>query len=185
MMPTPVTRPRLTDRIQREWYVTKVDILAQDVPGGYRKAMRRELRADLTAAAADVGMTQAVADLGPAAVLAHQLKGAEGRKLPHWWTGVITFAIVLYSWIGMLLASANALLVAAEQLADGRTVTVHTDWLGSTVSITHGAAELSAAVEFSIVTVAVLVGVPLLAARAWRYRPAWLVRRLAAGRGTA
>ena len=38
-------------------------------------------------------------------------------------------------------------------------------------------AELSTAVEFSIVTVAVVVVIPHVAARAWRYRPAWLLRR--------
>ena len=48
----------------------KVDYHAQDVPGGYRKGLRRELRSDLTAAAADLGMSQAVEDLGPASALA-------------------------------------------------------------------------------------------------------------------
>lgn len=94
----PSTRLRLVDRLSREWYVLKVDFLAQDVPSGYRKSRRRELRSDLTAAAADVGMSQAVRDLGPASVLAQQLKLAEGRKLPHVWTGVITFTIILYAW---------------------------------------------------------------------------------------
>ena len=50
-LPT-ATRLRITDRIRREWYVFKVDFHAQDVPGGYRKGRRRELRSDLTSAAA-------------------------------------------------------------------------------------------------------------------------------------
>ena len=86
MNPSPTAPPRLVDRLSREWYVWKVEFLAQDVPSGYRKERRRELRSDLTAAAADVGMSRAVRDLGPASVLAHQLKLAEGRKLPHVWT---------------------------------------------------------------------------------------------------
>ena len=105
MSSSPTARLRLTARLRRNWYVTKIDFLAQDVPGGYRRAMRRELRSDLAAAAADVGMSQAVRDLGPASVLAHQLKLAEGRKLPHLWTGVITFAIILYAWAGMIMAT--------------------------------------------------------------------------------
>jgi hypothetical protein len=181
MTPSPATRLRLTDQARREWYITKVDFLAQDVPGGYRKGMRRELRSDLGAAAADVGMSQAVRNLGPAAVLAQQLKLAEGRKLPHPWTGVITFVILFYSWIGMLMATVNALTAAAAQLATDRTVTVHAAWLGSTVSVTHGE-QLSGGVEFSVVTVAVMVIVPLIAARAWRYSPVWLQRRLATNR---
>jgi len=55
MNPSPTTRLRLVDRLSREWYVLKVDFLAQDVPSGYRKERRRELRSDLGAAAADVG----------------------------------------------------------------------------------------------------------------------------------
>jgi hypothetical protein len=172
-------RLSLTDRLQREWYVTKVDFLAQDVPSGERKARRRELRSDLAAAAADVGMSRAIQDLGPASVLAHELKLAEGRKLPHVWTGVITFGILLYAWAGMLAAVTYALMEAAEQLALGRTVTIHATWLGATATITHGQRVLSAQWTFSILLPLVLIAVSLAAARAWRYRPAWLQRRLA------
>ena len=76
----PTTRLRLADRLSREWYVFKVEFLAQDVPSGHRKERRRELRSDLSAAAADVGMTQAVGDLGPASVLAHQLNWPKGES---------------------------------------------------------------------------------------------------------
>jgi len=179
MSSSPTARLRLTDRLRRNWYVTKIDFLAQDVPGGYRRAMRRELQSDLAAAAADVGMSQAVRDLGPASVLAHQLKLAEGRKLPHVWTGVITFAIILYAWAGMIMATARALIEAAIQLGGDRTVTVHASWLGTNVAITNGPHLLSAHWQPSGLILAVVVVVPLLAARTWRYRPAWLQRRLA------
>lgn len=170
---------RLMDRVRRDWYVFKVDFHAQDVPGGYRKAMRRELRSDLTAAATDVGMSEALEDVGPASVLAHQYKLAEGRRLPHVWTGVIAFAIILYAWAGMVVAALNSLTDAATQLGGKGTVTVHTLWLGTTVSVTHGQRLLSGWVEFSWPTLVVLIVVPLIAARAWRYRPVWLQRRLA------
>jgi len=184
MNPSPAaTRLSLIDQIRREWYVSKVDFLAQDVPGGYRKGMRRELRADLAAAAAQIGMSQAVEDLGPAAALAQEYKRAEGRVLPHWWTGVIVFAIVFYFWVGTLLSMAYGMSEAAQQLAGDRTVTVEAQWLGSTVSITEGADLSSAGVEFSFSTIVVMVILPLVAARAWRYRPAWLQRRLAAQSG--
>ena len=181
MNPSPATRLRLFDRARREWFITKVDFLAQDVPGGYRKGMRRELRSDLTAAAGDVGMARAVRDLGSAAALAQGLKLAEGRRLWHPWTGVITFTVVLYAWVGMLLATMNALIAAARQLGDGGTVTVHASWLGSTVTVTEGQL-ISGSVETSVLALAVMVIVPLIAARAWRYRPAWLQQRLAASR---
>jgi hypothetical protein len=177
MNTSPTARLRVTDRLQRDWYVFKVDLLAQDVPSGYRKSRRRELRSDLTAAAADVGMSQAVRDLGPASVLAHQLKLAEGRKLPHVWTGVITFTIILYAWAGMMMATTYALIEAATQLGGDRVVTVHASWLGTTASITNGPHHLSGQWEGSGLTLAVFVAVALLAARAWRYRPAWLQRR--------
>jgi hypothetical protein len=178
MNPSPTVRLRLVDRLSCEWYVLKVDFLAQDVPGGYRKERRHELRSDLTAAAADVGMTQAVRDLGPASVLAHQLKLAEGRKLPHVWTGMITFTIVLYAWAGMMMATTSALIEAATQLGGGRIVAVHASWLGTTATITNGPHQLSGQWEGSGLTLAVLIAVSLLAARAWRYRPAWLQQRL-------
>jgi len=185
MTPSPTARLRVTDRLQRDWYVFKVDFLAQDVPSGYRKSRRRELRSDLTAAAADVGMSQAVRDLGPAPVLAHQLKQAEGRKLPHVWTGVITFTIVLYAWAAMIMATTDALIEAATQLGGDRVVTVHASWLGTNVAITNGPHLLSGHWEPSGLTLAVFVVAPLLAARTWRYRPAWLQRRQASRTLTA
>jgi hypothetical protein len=185
MSSQPIARLTLTDRLRREWYVTKVDFLAQDVPSGHRKERRRELRSDLTSAAADVGMTQAVSDLGPASVMAHQLKLAEGRKLPHWWTGVITWVIILYAWIGMIMATAFSLVQAAEQLHGDRTVTVHATWLGTTVTVTHGERVLSAAIGGAGLTLVVIILISLAAARAWRYRPAWLQRRLASRAASA
>jgi hypothetical protein len=178
MNPSPTARLRPADRLRRDWYISKVDFLAQDVPSGYRKARRRELRSDLAAAAADVGMAQAVHDLGPASVLAHQLKLAEGRKLPHIWTGVIAFTVVSYAWAGMMMATTYALLEAARQLGGDRVVTVHASWLGTKVVVSSGPHLLSGQLDPSGPTLAVLIVVSLLAARAWRYRPAWLQRRL-------
>jgi len=185
MNPSPTAHLRLTDRLSREWYVSKVDFLAQDVPSGYRKERRRELRSDLTAAAGDVGMTQAVRDLGPASVLAHQLKLAEGRKLPHVWTGFITFTVILYAWAGMMMATSYALIEAARQLGGARVVTVHASWLGTNVVVTNGPHHLSGQWQGSGLTLAVLIVVPLLAARTWRYRRAWLQRRRASRTVTA
>jgi len=124
-------------------------------------------------------MSQAVRDLGPASVLAHQLKLAEGRKLPHVWTGIITFTIILYAWAGMMMATSYALIEAATQLGGDRVVTVHASWVGTNVVVTNGPHHLSGQWEVSGLTLAVLIVVPLLAARAWRYRPAWLRQRLA------
>ena len=183
MNSSPTSRLRLIDRLQRDWYVFKVDFLAQDVPSGYRKGRRRELRSDLTAAAADVGMSQAVRDLGPASVLAHQLKLAEGRKLPHVWTGVITFTIILFAWARMIMATMYALIEAAIQLGGDRVVTVHASWLGTNVAVTNGPHLLSGQVVPSGFTLAVRR--TLLTPRVWRYRPAWLQRRLASRTFTA
>jgi hypothetical protein len=62
MSPSPTARFRLADRLSRQWYVFKVEFLAQDVPSGYRKERCRELHSDLTAATADVGMTVRIAN---------------------------------------------------------------------------------------------------------------------------
>ena len=185
MKPSPTAHLRPADRLRRDWYVSKVDFLAQDVPSGYRKARRRELRSDLVAAAADVGMAQAVHDLGPASALAHQLKLAEGRKLPHIWTGVFASTVVFYAWAGMIMATTYGLIEATDQLGGSRAVTVHASWLGTTTTITNGPHVLSGQLDPSSLTIAVVVVVFLLAARAWRYRPAWLQQRLAARTASA
>ena len=184
MNSSPTARLRVADALRREWYLLKVEFLTQDVPGGYRRAIRRELRSNLTAAAADVAMSQAVRDLGPAPVLADQLKLAEGRKLPHVWTGMITFTIIVCAWAGMTMATTYALIGAASQLGGDRTVTVHASWLGTNVAVRNGPYLLSAQGELSGLTLTVLVVVPLLAARTWRYRPVWLQRRGAGASST-
>ena len=182
MNPPPDSPRKPADQLRRDWYVIKVDLLAQDVPSGHRKAIRRELKSGLTAAAAEVGMSQAVRDLGPASALAHQFRAAEGRKLPHWWTGAITFIVLVYGWAGMWLATMSALIEASTQLVGDKTVTMHAVWLGTTVTVTHGGGvllpvHLSGQVTPSGFTIAVLFVVPLVTARSWRYRPAWLQRR--------
>lgn len=72
-----------------------------------------------------------------------------------------------------------ALIEAAIQLGGDRVVTVHASWLGTKVVVTNGPHLLSGQVVPSGFTLAVVLAVPLLTARAWRYRPAWLQRRLA------
>jgi len=59
---------------------------------------------------------RAVRDLGPAAVQAHQLKLAEGRKLPHVRTAMTTLTLILYAWTAMIVATMNALIEAARKL---------------------------------------------------------------------
>jgi hypothetical protein len=43
MNPSPTAHLRLIDRLSREWYVFKVEFLAQDIPSGYRKERRHNL----------------------------------------------------------------------------------------------------------------------------------------------
>jgi hypothetical protein len=85
--------------------------------------------------------------------------------------------------LGMMIATVNALTATAKQLGTGRTVTVDAAWLWSTDSVTHGERPF-AGVEFSVVTALVIVVISLIAARAWRYRPVWLRRRLTASRAS-
>jgi hypothetical protein len=98
---------------------------------------------------------------------------------------VITFTVILYAWAGMMMATSYALIEAARQLGGDRVVMVHASWLGTNVVVTNGPHHLSGQCEVSGLTLAVLIVVPLLAARTWRYRPAWLQRRLASRTVTA
>ena len=165
------TRVPVTDLLRREAYLTRLSFFMDDLPRSRRRAIYRDLRADLTAAASDDGMTAAVRDLGPAAVLAHGYREAEGRPLPRWTLGSLVAGGVAALWILTTLAYAMGLLdaPASAGTSDDR-VTTTGSFLWNDITAHSSPAALwveSSGVGF-LVMLAVCGVVAFLVARGWR-----------------
>jgi hypothetical protein len=109
------------DRLRIWRAVWTLDALAADLPGKRRKAIRRDLRADLWASAEEVGAKEAVRRLGSLHRLAAEYVLAEyGEEKPHprylkgiFWAALVEAGlfIVLFARIGAFergLAAAGA-----------------------------------------------------------------------------
>lgn len=119
-MTTTRARTPMTDVLRREAYLARLSFFMDDLPRARRRSIYRDLRAEVTAAAHDDGMTAAVRDLGPAAVLAHGYREAEGRPLPRWTLGALVAGGVVVLWVFTTLTYAMGLLDASRAaVADG------------------------------------------------------------------
>jgi hypothetical protein len=182
-------RPSLVDRLRIERALWTLDTLLQDLPGRRRKAIRRELRADLWASAVETGGAEAIRQLGSLRRLAIEYLDAEygGGKRPRWVTGL--------AWgVGMEILFSTAIIARTTGFMDGLEAGRPGDgtysvrplggW-GPIFEVTYvdggqfGGFLLDLAPAlvpwFLVVSVAFLVG-----ARSWRALPAW--RRRTGGR---
>ncbi|NLE72056.1 MAG: hypothetical protein GX609_08195 [Actinomycetales bacterium] len=162
-----------TDALRREAYLARFAWHMQDYPQRDYRRIRDDLRREIDAAAADVGMRAALRDMGHPHALARGYHAELGRPVPRWATGAVAGAGVVV--VIVVLAAAYGLGVLDGLAgAGGGTVTLHP--FGTTTTYTATDAEVSAAAEITWGTLAVVGGVAavvlLLAARAWR-----LVRR--------
>jgi hypothetical protein len=176
-----IAMPGIADRIRLELLVQRLDYHLSDLPGARRRQIRREIRANTRAAAADVGARQALANLGHPRVLAAGYLAAEGRPLPQfrkgaWWAAA---ALALYIFAAMIFATGFVDGADAASDLDRR---LTTSFLGASVEATPG--EPSFAVTFNPTALIVPAVVFLLASRAWRALPP-VRRRLAARPGGA
>jgi hypothetical protein len=78
--------PGILDRARVELFIQRLDYHLSDLPRARRRLIRGELRANTHAAAAEVGVRQAVANLGRPSVLAAGYAAAEGGPLPRYRT---------------------------------------------------------------------------------------------------
>ncbi len=167
-------RPGLADRLRLDWYLIRLDWHLQDYPQKAARAIKREIKADLLTAAAETGMPAALAALGSPAVLAHGYLTELGRPRPRFTAGAIAAALVVGALWYMQIAYAIGALDTLEAVGGGAaTLTV----LGSAMTYTHTAAEISVEGAFSWQWLAVWIGAGVLAflpgSRIWRlWRPA-------------
>jgi hypothetical protein len=171
----------VADRLRLELLLQRLDYHLSDLPGARRRQVRREIRANALAAAADVGLRRAVANLGHPRVLAAGYLAAEGRPLPQFRKGAWWAAAALAAYVVAALIFTTGFLDGAEAASDlDRPLT--TSFLGAVVEANPGRPSL--AITFNAVALVVPVVVFLLASRAWRALPP-VRRRLAARAGTA
>ena len=159
------TSPR--DTLVRERYLLRFDWAMQDYPK--HKPIVRELRTELTATAAEVGMRQAVADLGHPRVLADAYLSELGRPVPRWTTGAVWGALAVGAVAYLAVAYGIGTLDTLGQLGGG---TLERVFLGATTTFTNDDDALSVASTLTwqvLVFYACVFTVPfLLGARAWR-----------------
>jgi hypothetical protein len=177
------------DRLRIERAVWTLDAHVQNLPGRSRKAIRREMRANLRAATAEVGSEQAIRRLGNLRRLAADYLDAEygDAPRPHWGKAVFWVLAVEAVILSLLLAGHSAFIAgieAANPRPDGRY-----DWdglsalgIGGTVNYEDG--------EFAGVSVRLtqwfllyLLAATILGGRLWRLPRAWWRSRVS-GRET-
>ena len=190
-MPNP-TIHNVIDRLRAERAVWTLDLLLQDLPGRARRAARRDTRANLLAATAEVGPGEALRRLGPLRRLAAGYLDAEYgdsrwdgdhgntvRARPRllkaiFWVFLAEFALLGLWWVGTEAFLAG--VTAADPHATG---TFH--WsgpgIGHDVDYANGtmdALRSSIDVRFML---AYLGTAFVLGGRLWRLLPPWTRRR--------
>lgn len=141
-MTTSTTTSRtLRDRLALVWYLTRFEWAMQDHPGREFRRIRRDLRASAAAAAREVGMAQALADLGHPYALADEYRATLGRRFPRWGTGAAVAAFAVGMLLYLFAAYSVGVIDGMTALGGGRAeLTV----LGGTWTYVATDAELSA-----------------------------------------
>jgi hypothetical protein len=168
------------DHLRIERVVWTVGILVLDLPGRSQRAVRRELRDNLRAAAAEAGATEAVRGLGSLRRLAAGYLDAEygeGGPRPRWLNGLAWAAIADLFVLGIMFVGWGAFIdgiVAASPHAGGTySWSVLGGWiLGGTVTMVDGRVR-SAATTLPMAILVWFAVAYVLGARLWRVLPPW------------
>jgi hypothetical protein len=176
-MPNTVT---LIDRLRIERVVWTIDFLVSDLPTRSQRAVRRELRDNLRAAAAEAGASEAVRRLGSLRRLAAGYLDAEygdDGPRPRWMGGMAWGIAVEVFVLGIAFAGYSAFMDGV--LAVNRHASGTYTWTGLGVWGPGGTATFvdgrlrSGSLVFSVVTLVYLAAGFVLGARLWRLRPPW------------
>jgi hypothetical protein len=167
------------DRLRIERAIWTLDAHVQNLPGRSRKAIRREIRANLRAATAEVGSAQAIRQLGNLRRLAADYLDAEygDGSRPHWGKAVFWVLAVEAVLLGLLLAGLSAFIAGVEAANPAPSGTYNWDGLsalgiGGTVSYEDGAfAGIS--LGFTQWFLCYLLAAVVLGGRLWRLPRAW------------
>lgn len=113
------TSATFTDRLRWDWFFIRFSWHMQDYPGREYRRIRRELRAEITAAAADVGMVAALRDLGHPRVLAERYKAELPTRLPRYATGAVAAGLTVGALMYLHLAYTLGVIDTLESVGGG------------------------------------------------------------------
>lgn len=176
------------DRLRIESAVWTLDNRLQDLPRAARIEKRRELRANLLDAAADVGTKEALRRVGSIRRLASEYVAAQyGRWTPRpHWMSMVSFLLLGYVAMALLLDVSRSAFIDGALVGDAHLTGV-AQWAGIqqvlaplTVTFTDGKVVGAVATTGGAweppLYVGYLVGAALFG-RVWRALPAWRRRQ--------
>lgn len=173
-MPHTVTR---LERLRVERLVWSLDQRLHDLPKRTRIGHRREVRANLLAATAEVGSGEALRRLGSARELAAQYLDAElGEGPRHSWLAAALFALTTPLVLNFFLSeAANAYqqaITATGMHADGSYTWGGVTWLQSPLTfVLHEGRTTHVGGAWTPLTYAILLGGAVACGRLWRALP--------------
>ncbi|MFC7488418.1 hypothetical protein ACOCJ7_09035 [Knoellia sp. CPCC 206453] len=161
---------KLFDRLRVEYAIIRYDFWLElrGVRGPRRRDLRRELRANLAEASADVGTTRALFGIGSPQQLAYAAQPADPSR-PRWSLGLLcaTGVFVLVFW--GLLATLLTILQTVEAAHVTEAVEVRTfPWFGTTFTAQHTPGTIDAGFEFPWALLVLPLLTLLLVAQPWR-----------------
>lgn len=164
-------RMKPDDLVHREWYLQRLDWHLRNLPGKQRKQIKRDLRTEVSASAAEDGIRTTLHDLGKPATLAERYTDELDHEGPRYVSGGIAAALAGSALLYFLGAYAVGALDTLDAVGGG-TRTAHL--FGSKVVFTatsqQYSVEISNALPLTLVVIAVSSIAFLLVARIWRLR---------------
>lgn len=166
MTRTPMT---FADRLRRDWYLIRFSWFMQDHPAREYRRIRGELRAEIAAAADDVGMSTALSDLGHPRTLAEGYRATLDGPRPRYVTGVVAAGLTITVIAYLVVAYSFGFLDALEATGGG-SATIRP--LGAETTFTSTADMIGVESTFTWQWLALYVGVGavafVLGSRLWR-----------------
>lgn len=169
------------DQLRIEWTVWSLDTLVQSLPGRARKAIREEMRANLRAAAQEVGAAQAVDRLGSLRGLAADYLEAEygqSGPRPRLLNGVFWVLAVQAVLLGLTSAGFDS-FVAGVEAGNPHPSGTYT-WsglplfgIGGGITYDSQGAETGVHFTFALWALIYLLAAFVLGGRLWRLPAAW------------
>jgi hypothetical protein len=176
------------DRLRIERLVWMLDQRLYDLPRTTRIAHRREVRANLVAAAQDVGMSTAMRNVGNSSQLAADYLDAEfGTRPRHSWVAAALFALTAPLVFTSLLTEVALAFAGGITAADPHATATY---------IWHGVPYLQTAIHYTFVdgkethvggawtplSWAIWLAATIFVGRLWRAPSTWQRRRIAQAR---
>lgn len=176
------TSMTLADRLRQDWYFTRFSWYMQDHPGREYRRIRRELRAEVAAAADDVGTATALTDLGHPRLLAEGYRGTLDGRRPRYVAGAVAAGVTI-SAIAYLAVAYSLGFLDALAATGGGSATIRP--LGAETTFTSTADMIGVESTFTWQWLALYLAAGTIAfvlgSRLWRVIP----RRRVADRGSA